>query len=65
MGHAAYYVSLIRPTVMVDGKGGVWRLNRPLCEQSARYDIIFGAENSGLSLDNRFLWDEFYVESMS
>ena len=29
-----------------------------LREQSARYSIVSGAENSGLSLDNRLLWDD-------
>ena len=29
-----------------------------LRKQSARYNIVSGAENSGLSLDNRLLWDD-------
>ena len=36
-----------------------------LREQSARYSIVSGTENSGLSLNNRLLWDDLYVESMS
>ncbi|MCP4488123.1 MAG: hypothetical protein GY820_12505 [Gammaproteobacteria bacterium] len=44
--------------VLLGGKGGVWCLNRPLRERFARYYIVFGAENSGLSLDNGFLWDD-------
>jgi uncharacterized protein with FMN-binding domain len=33
--------------------------------QSARYNTISGAENSGLSLGNRRFWEYFLMESMS
>ncbi len=36
-----------------------------LLEQSARYKLASGAENIGLRRDNRLLWDDLYLESMS